>query len=61
MSVVPLTEAQEDTSISDRFTEFGQDVSRIGSDLADKAKTTFTNIQESQFFEDSRYVAFFLL
>ncbi|XP_073342284.1 apolipoprotein C-I-like [Pagrus major] len=53
LAFVAYTEAQEET-IEQKFTEFGERVTQVGQDLAEKAKTAFENINNSEFAVTSR-------
>ncbi|XP_035018696.1 apolipoprotein C-I [Hippoglossus stenolepis] len=46
LALVAYTEAQDD-SIEDKFARFGERMSEIGQTVAEKAKTTFDNIHNS--------------
>ncbi|KAM7383194.1 hypothetical protein PAMP_002866 [Pampus punctatissimus] len=48
LAFVAYTEAQ-DTDIHEKFNAFGRQVSEISRDLAEKAKTTFDDISNSEF------------
>ncbi|XP_073342281.1 apolipoprotein C-I-like [Pagrus major] len=53
LAFVAYTEAQEE-SIEQKFTKFGEQMSAVGQDLAEKAKTAFENINNSEFAVTSR-------
>lgn len=48
LAFVAYTEAQEET-IEQKFVKFGEQMSEVGKSLADRAKTTFDQIQTSEF------------
>ncbi|KAM6935973.1 apolipoprotein C-I [Lycodopsis pacificus] len=57
LAFVAYTEAQdqvEEQTIEQRFSNFGEQVAEVGKNLAEKAKTTFEEIQSSKFAADSR-------
>ncbi|XP_073342283.1 apolipoprotein C-I-like [Pagrus major] len=47
LAFVAYTEAQEE-SIEQKFTQFGERVSQVGQDLAEKARTAFDSISNSE-------------
>lgn len=51
----PSTEAQDDTSFKDKFDKFGQKLTEIGQSLAEKTKTAFDDIHNSEFGTNTRY------
>ncbi|XP_041844656.1 apolipoprotein C-I [Melanotaenia boesemani] len=53
LAFVAYTEAQEET-IEDKFTKFGEQISEMSKNLAEKAKTTFQDIHNSDFAESTR-------
>uniref|UniRef100_A0A3B4U3M2 Apolipoprotein C-I n=1 Tax=Seriola dumerili TaxID=41447 RepID=A0A3B4U3M2_SERDU len=53
LAFVAYTEAQEDT-IQQRFTKFGEEMSEMGRNLAEKAKTSFEGFQSSDIAVNSR-------
>ncbi|XP_075965749.1 apolipoprotein C-I [Anarhichas minor] len=57
LAFVAYTEAQdqvEEPTIEQRFSNFGEQMAEAGKNLAEKAKTTFEDIQNSKFATDSR-------
>ncbi|XP_063343318.1 apolipoprotein C-I [Pelmatolapia mariae] len=54
LAFVAYTEAQDDTSIQDRFDKFGQKLTEIGQSLAEKTKTAFHDIHNSEFGTSTR-------
>ncbi|XP_047454733.1 apolipoprotein C-I [Mugil cephalus] len=53
LAFVAYTEAQEET-VEQRFAKFGDQMSEFGRTLAEKAKSTFQDIQTSDFITSSR-------
>lgn len=53
--MLPSTEAQDDTSIQERFDRFGQKLTEIGQSLAEKTKTAFQDLHNSEFGTSTRY------
>ncbi|XP_035528309.1 apolipoprotein C-I [Morone saxatilis] len=53
LALVAYTEAQEDT-VERSFAEFGNQMTEMGKNLAEKAKTTIDQIRESEFAVNSR-------
>ncbi|GAA6220354.1 apolipoprotein C-I-like [Lates japonicus] len=53
LAFVAYTEAQDDT-IEQKFANFGEQVSEVTRNLAEKAKTAFEDIHRSQFATDTR-------
>ncbi|XP_051263162.1 apolipoprotein C-I [Dicentrarchus labrax] len=53
LALVAYTEAQEDT-VERRFAEFGNQMTEMGKNLAEKAKTTLDQIRDSEFAVNSR-------
>ncbi|XP_034467316.1 apolipoprotein C-I [Hippoglossus hippoglossus] len=53
LALVAYTEAQDD-SIEDKFARFGERMSEIGQTVAEKAKTTFDNIHNSDVAVNAR-------
>uniref|UniRef100_A0A671WK28 Apolipoprotein C-I-like n=1 Tax=Sparus aurata TaxID=8175 RepID=A0A671WK28_SPAAU len=57
LAFIAYTEAQEETT-EQTFAKFGEQMTEMGKDLAEKAKTTFENINNSEFAVTSRYIQF---
>ncbi|XP_030250215.1 apolipoprotein C-I [Sparus aurata] len=53
LAFIAYTEAQEETT-EQTFAKFGEQMTEMGKDLAEKAKTTFENINNSEFAVTSR-------
>ncbi|KAM4581580.1 apolipoprotein C-I [Odontesthes bonariensis] len=53
LAFVAYTEAQEE-AVDDKFSQFGQQLGDFGKSLAEKAKTTFQDIQDSEFAVTTR-------
>ncbi|CAJ1062664.1 apolipoprotein C-I-like [Xyrichtys novacula] len=53
LAFVAYTEAQDDT-IEEKFSKFGDQVADLGRNIAEKAKTTWSEIQNSEFATNSR-------
>ncbi|XP_070768522.1 apolipoprotein C-I [Enoplosus armatus] len=53
LAFVAFTEAQDDT-IEQKFSKFGEQVSEVGRNLAEKAKTTFEQVHNSDFAVNTR-------
>ncbi len=53
LAFVAYTEAQ-DATVEDKFTQLGQDMSNMGQTVLDKVKTTFDEIQNSEFAANTR-------
>uniref|UniRef100_A0A669BT51 Apolipoprotein C-I n=1 Tax=Oreochromis niloticus TaxID=8128 RepID=A0A669BT51_ORENI len=54
LAFVAYTEAQDDTSIQERFDRFGQKLTEIGQSLAEKTKTAFQDLHNSEFGTSTR-------
>lgn len=44
----------QDATVEDKFTQLGQDMSNMGQTVLDKVKTTFDEIQNSEFAANTR-------
>ncbi|XP_028280358.1 apolipoprotein C-I [Parambassis ranga] len=53
LAFVAYTEAQEDT-IEQKFTKFGEQISELSRNLAEKAKTAFQDINTSEFATNAK-------
>uniref|UniRef100_A0AAX7TLH7 Uncharacterized protein n=1 Tax=Astatotilapia calliptera TaxID=8154 RepID=A0AAX7TLH7_ASTCA len=54
LAFVAYTEAQDDTSFTDKFDRFGQKLTEIGQSLAEKTKNAFDDIHNSEFGTSTR-------
>ncbi|TNN89192.1 Apolipoprotein C-I [Liparis tanakae] len=55
LAFVAYTEAQDqEETIEQRFANFGQQMAEVTKSLAEKAKTTFTDVHNSEFATESR-------
>ncbi|KAM4736701.1 apolipoprotein C-I [Anableps anableps] len=52
LALVAYTEAQDDT-IAEKFSNFGDQVTEFGKNVAEKAKTHFDNFRTSEFAENT--------
>ncbi|KAM8735107.1 apolipoprotein C-I [Acanthopagrus schlegelii] len=53
LAFIAYTEAQEETA-EQKLAKFGKQMTEMGKNLAEKAKTTFENINNSEFAVTSR-------
>ncbi|XP_028327058.1 apolipoprotein C-I [Gouania willdenowi] len=53
LALVAYTEAQ-DATMEEKMTQFGDQVTQLGKDFAEKAKNTFENIHNSETAENIR-------
>ncbi|KAM9722930.1 apolipoprotein C-I [Menidia menidia] len=53
LALVAYTEAQEET-VEDKLTKFGQQLGEMGKNLAEQVKTSFQDINTSEFAEKTR-------
>nr|AAT45249.1 unknown [Sparus aurata] len=53
LAFIAYTEAQEET-MEQKFTQFGERVTQVGQDLAEKAKTAFDSIHNSEAMTKTR-------
>ncbi|XP_034553890.1 apolipoprotein C-I [Notolabrus celidotus] len=53
LALVAYTEAQDDT-VEQKFAKFGEQMTELGQNLADKTQTAFQGIHESEFATTTR-------
>ncbi|XP_014876012.1 apolipoprotein C-I [Poecilia latipinna] len=53
LALVAYTEAQDD-SLAEKFSNFGDQITEFGKNVAEKAKTHFDTIATSEFAENTR-------
>uniref|UniRef100_UPI0037E96590 apolipoprotein C-I n=1 Tax=Semicossyphus pulcher TaxID=241346 RepID=UPI0037E96590 len=54
LAFVAYTDAQDEDTIEQKFTKFGERVTEISKSLAERAKTAFTEAHNSEFAESTR-------
>ncbi|XP_020505998.1 apolipoprotein C-I [Labrus bergylta] len=54
LAFVAYTEAQEEETVQQKLSNLGDQMTEMGKNLAEKAKTTFDELSNSQFASDTR-------